>query len=323
LVFLLTGRRRHGRLERLSQQACDGTEVDMLTVHQLAKSFALNSLFTDVTFNINPGDRAGLIGPNGCGKTTLLRILAGKETADTGHLARVPGLRIGYLSQGFELENNASVSDVVGRVAGNIAVLEAELVEISQALARQPGDQSLQSQYDAVLQRISAAETGRAARILAGLGLDRVPAEFPVGRLSGGQKTRLNLALVLLNNPQLLLLDEPTNHLDIGMLEWLEEWLAGFSGAALLVSHDRTFLDRTVTRILAMDPLERKVTEYPGNYRDYVEQVRRDRDKQWAAFKDQQQEIRRLKQDNARVKAQAAHTERQASSVRIGGEKMK
>ena len=295
----------------------------MFTVHQLAKSFALTTLFTNVTFSINSGDRVGLVGPNGCGKTTLLRIITGHETADSGHVAADPGLRFGYLSQGFELDDHASVAEVVGRAAGDPAILEAELVSLAQALSRQPGDPWLQSQYDALLTRLSTADPGRAAGILAGLGLDDIPSQQPVYRLSGGQKTRLNLALVLLADPQVLLLDEPTNHLDIAMLEWLEEWLAGFSGAALIVSHDRTFLDRTVNRILAMDQQKHTVREYPGNYSDYAAQVEQERQKQWATYRDQQSEIRRVKQDIARTKAQAERTEREASSVRIGGEKMK
>lgn len=295
----------------------------MFTVHQLAKSFTLNSLFAEVTFSLNPGDRVGLVGPNGCGKSTLLRIIAGRETADAGHVAIEPGLRIGYLPQGSELDPSGTVGEVIGRAAGDVAVLEEELVALTQALARKPDDSALQSRYDALLQRISLADTGRAAAILAGLGLDLVPPELPIGRLSGGQKTRLSLALVLLEEPGLLLLDEPTNHLDIGMLEWLEKWLANFNGGALIVSHDRTFLDRTVNRILAMDPNQGRAQEYAGGYSDYAKQVALEREKQWAAYKDQQEEIRRMKQDIIRAKAQAAHTERQASSVRIGGEKMK
>ncbi|GMQ77595.1 MAG: ABC-F family ATP-binding cassette domain-containing protein [Anaerolineae bacterium] len=295
----------------------------MLTVHQLAKSFALNSLFTDVTFNINPGDRVGLVGPNGCGKSTLLRIIAGEETADAGHVAPDTGLRVGYLSQGLVLDGAATVTDVVGRATGDVTVLEKELVSLAQALARKPDDATLQSQYDAILQRISTADTGRAARILAGLGLDNVEPDLALERLSGGQKTRLNLALVLLGDPQLLLLDEPTNHLDIAMLEWLEEWLAGFPGGVLIVSHDRIFLDRTVNRVLSIDPQKQTLQEYAGNYSAYVEQLELAREKQWSAYKDQQQEIRRVKQDILRVKAQAVRTEREASSVRIGGGMMK
>ncbi|MCB8921835.1 MAG: ABC-F family ATP-binding cassette domain-containing protein [Ardenticatenaceae bacterium] len=291
----------------------------MLTVHQLAKSFTLTPLFNNVTFSINLGDRVGLVGPNGCGKTTLLRMIMGEETADSGHVTYHPGLRVGYLSQGFELDGATAVADIIGRAAGDPTVLETELFTLAQALAERPDDAALQQQYDAVLYRISAADTGRAASILAGLGLDDVPPDMPVGYLSGGQKTRLNLALVLLDNPQLLLLDEPTNHLDIGMLEWLEAWLAGFPGGVLIVSHDRTFLDRVVTRILAMDPQQTAVREFAGNYSDYAAQVKLEQEKQWAAYHDQQTEIRRVKQDIARAKEQAANTERQVKSVSIGG----
>ena len=295
----------------------------MFTVHQLAKSFALQSLFENVTFSINPGDHAGLVGPNGSGKSTLLRIIAGRETADSGHVAREAGLRLGYLPQGFELDGRATLAEVVGSAAGDVEILEAELAELAQALVERPDDAALQGRYDDLLARIGSADTGRAARILAGLGLDQVAPDLPLARLSGGQKTRLSLALTLLDDPHVLLLDEPTNHLDIGMLEWLEGWLANFNGGALIVSHDRTFLDRTVTRILALDPRQRTVEAYDGNYTAYMEQIRQAREKRWAAYHDQQAEIRRIKQDIQRVKSQAARTEREASSVRIGGEMMK
>ncbi len=301
----------------------DNLEVDMLTVHQLAKSFALNSLFSNVTFSIKFGDRLGLVGPNGCGKTTLLRIIAGLEAADSGHVGYSSGTRIGYLPQGFEIDTGLPFGEIIGRASGDVATLDKEIADLAQALAVRPDDESLQGQYDTLLRRISAPNISHSARILSGLGLDIIPLETPVSHLSGGQQTRLNLALVLLEEPQLLLLDEPTNHLDIEMLEWLEEWLSEFQGGALVVSHDRTFLDRTVSRILHLDSKKRTVVEYAGNYTDFAEQVNQELQNQLAAFHDQQGEIRRIRQDIVRVKAQAAHTERQASSVRLGGEMMK
>jgi ATP-binding cassette subfamily F protein 3 len=295
----------------------------MLTVHQLAKSFALNSLFTDVTFSINSGDRIGLVGPNGCGKTTLLRLINEEMSADSGHISVDSETRIGYLSQGFNIDAAQTVGEVIGRASGDIAILESELSDLGEALSERPNDIALQRRYDDLLRHISSPDTGAAAKILVGLGLDEVSPETPVSILSGGQQTRLNLAIVLLGAPQLLLLDEPTNHLDIEMLEWLEGWLADFPGGALIVSHDRTFLDQTVTRILAIDSRLREVREYAGNYSDYIARVTLEREKRLEAFRDQQQEERRIRQDILRVKAQAAYTERQASSIRIGGEMMK
>ena len=302
----------------------------MLTIHHLSKSFDHLTLFEDITFSLNPGERVGLVGPNGCGKTTLLRILAGEMPADSGHVRRDPQLRIGYLPQGFALDPHLTLDEVVGRVAGSAEALADELETVAARLALAPDDAALQTRFDDVLRQIEAAETGCSAAILAGLGLAgarsgraQIDASQPVGHLSGGQQTRLALALVLLGEPQLLLLDEPTNHLDIGMLEWLENWLNASPCGALLVSHDRTFLDRTVTRIVEMDPVRRSGREYAGNYSAYLEQRQAEIEKQWAAYQDQQLEIRRMQQDIARVKAQAAYTERQASSVRIGGSEMK
>ncbi|MFN2141330.1 MAG: ribosomal protection-like ABC-F family protein [Candidatus Promineifilaceae bacterium] len=300
----------------------------MLTVHQLAKSFALKTLFENVTFSLNSGDRMALVGPNGCGKTTLLRIIAGEETADSGVISREPGLRAGYLAQGFTDYPgyagvsgimNDTLSTIVGRAAGDADILEPELAAVSMQLAGQPDDADLQLRYDDLLRRMSTADPGRAAAILAGLELDQLPGDLPAGLLSGGQKTRLGLALVLLDDPRLLLLDEPTNHLDIAMLEWLEEWLGAFPGAALIVSHDRVFLDRTVDRVLAMDPLSKTTAEFAGGYSDYEAQKAKALQKQWSAYYDQQQEIRRVKQDIQRTRDQAAGSEFRASSVRRGG----
>lgn len=295
----------------------------MFTAHHLSKSFNLQSLFEDTSFSINPGDRVGLVGPNGCGKTTLMRILAGELSPDSGHISRAPTLRLGYLPQGFEPDPSATIGELLGRAAGNPVALEEDLALTAAALAVNPQNVDLETHYDDLLRRIEFAEAGRAAAIVAGFGLDVVPPDFPVQRLSGGQKMRLSLALILLNDPQILLLDEPTNHLDVQMLEWLESWLSRSASGALIISHDRAFLDRTVNRILELDPLRQTVKEYAGNYSAYTQQRQAEIERQWSAYNDQQMEVRRMREDIARAKAQAAYTERQASSIRIGGSEMK
>ncbi len=291
----------------------------MLTAHYLSKSFDLQILFENVSFSLNDGERKGLVGPNGCGKTTLFRILAGIEPASSGHVSRDEHLRIGYLPQGFEPDPTFKLGEIISASTGKLGDLDAQLEKVALALARQPDDAVLQHQYDELLQRIQSRDINSTTRILTGLGLNQIDPCLPVGKLSGGQQTRLSLALVLLDNPQLLLLDEPTNHLDIAMLEWLENWLTSSSLAALIISHDRTFLDHTVSHILEMDPLQHRVREYTGNYSDYLEQRRKEIEHQWSAYNDQQAEIHRLRQDIIRTREQAAHTERQASSIRIGG----
>ena len=297
----------------------------MLTAHQLCKSYKLNQILIDVSFNINAGERVGLIGPNGCGKTTLLRILNGEMRADSGHVSFTPSnLQVGYLTQGFEPGPNDTVKSLMQKATFDPEILETELVRVSTALADQPDNSDLQLAYDQILNRMQQPSAiGRLSSILAALGLDYIPDEQLAITLSGGQKTRLALAMVLLSEPQLLLLDEPTNHLDIAMLEWLEDWLNQFRGAALIVSHDRVFIEHTVTRILDLNPRTHTVKSYAGSYADYIETLTREHDIQMQSYNDQEAEIRRMKRDIARTRAQAERTEREASSIRIGGEKMK
>lgn len=283
----------------------------MLTAHHLSKAYGLDTILSQITFTINAGNRVGLIGPNGSGKSTLLRLLTGQELPDSGSITlNPPELRIGYLPQGFEPDPSLTLAELLHQVVGDPAALEIELTSLATALTAEPHRPDLQTAYDDTLEKLNRNENGRLQTTLTAFGLSHLPPDQLIGSLSGGQKTRLTLALVLLNDPQLLLLDEPTNHLDIEMLEWLEEWLAGFRGGALIVSHDRTFLDRTVNRILDLDPQNHTLHEYIGNYSDYLEQFLHTREKQWAAYRDQVYEIRRMKQDIARTKEQASWVER-------------
>jgi ATP-binding cassette, subfamily F, member 3 len=291
----------------------------MLTAHHLSKSFELKTLFENAFFNLNPGERTGLVGANACGKTTLLRILAGLEPASSGSVSRDPRLRIGYLPQGFEPDPGLTLHEIISHHTHDINEVQEELAKAAMNLAQDPANQLIQARYDELLWQMQNAGADQAAHILAGLGLDEIDPQIPAGKLSGGQQTRLSLALVLMDDPQLLLLDEPTNHLDIGMLEWLEGWLNNSPNAALIVSHDRSFLDHTVSHILEMDPVKKVVREYTGNYSDYLHQRQAEIEQQWTAYHDQQIEIRHMQQDIIRTREQAAHTERQASSIRIGG----
>ncbi len=294
----------------------------MLTAHSISKSYGIHTVLDNISFSVSAGERLGLIGPNGCGKTTLLRILAGVEKPDSGTVAHTrPDLRLGYLPQGCDLDPSLTLGQAVA--VAPVARLEGEVAELAAALAADPSDLALQARYDEAVEALSNSGDQERIDVQSSLGLVGISPEVRVGALSGGQKTRLMLARLLLSQPNLLLLDEPTNHLDIAMLEWLEGWLGRFRGAVLIVSHDRVFLDHTVTSILEIDSSTHRVKCYGGGYSDYAEQKEAESRQQMQAYLDQQAEIQRMRADIARTKRQAAFTERQASSIRIGGSDFK
>ncbi len=298
----------------------------MLTAHGISKSYGVNPILQDVTFSLNPGECTGLVGPNGCGKTTLVKTLAGLELPDSGHISLSPAsLRVGYLPQSFDIDPARTIAIVIEEVLGDPTRLDVQLLKYAEELSLNPEDQALQSAYDRVLSRIETHDPNQAVRqknILAALGLEQASPQTPIRELSGGQKTRLGLALILIDNPAVLLLDEPTNHLDIEMLEWLEAWLVEYTRhpkqAALVISHDRTFLDNTVTSILDLDPLTRSVRQYPGSYTDYLDQVIAEREKQSSAYRDQVDEIRRMRQDIQSTKQQSLRVEMSTTSRQPG-----
>ena len=269
----------------------------MLTAQNISKSFGIETVLSGVSFTLNPGERLGLVGPNGCGKTTLLRILAGLDQPDSGSVHfDPPELSVGYLPQGFQPGQDETLGVFLLRMEGDLPGLSSNLEQLAETLARYPARTDLMQEYDSTLARlqVAAENAGRGPAVLAALGLDHQPLDLPVAVLSGGQKTRLGLAGVLLSSPRLLLLDEPTNHLDLGMLEWLEDWLLDFPHAALVVSHDRAFLDRVATGILELDPRTHTLRSYAGNYSDYLESKNEEWERHWQDYSDQQAEIAQL-----------------------------
>jgi ATP-binding cassette subfamily F protein 3 len=283
----------------------------MLSIHNLYKNYGIQPILQNINFNISAGERIGLIGPNGSGKTTLMRILAGFEQPDSGDVTSTRiNLRIGYLAQGMEFTPEQTLQSALGLDSPTQTDPAAEVESLAIALSQTPNDSSLQHQYDEALARLSTFNL-QPANILTALGLSHLPFDTPIAHLSGGQKTRLMLARVLLEEPHLLLLDEPTNHLDIEMLEWLEDWLNHFQGAVLIVSHDRVFLDNTVTSILELDPTIHSIKTYAGNYSDYLTQKSAELDKQSQAYQDQQDQI-------AQLRVAAGHV-RSLTKMRKGG----
>jgi ATP-binding cassette subfamily F protein 3 len=294
----------------------------MLNVVKISKSYGVETLLDRVSLVINAGDRAALIGENGCGKSTLLDIIAGEDAPDRGSVSIKTGVRLGYLHQDLKSGVEDSVGHTVRAGLGEWDQFRGEVENLSEKMSLVQGNElkKVITAYDQALARfqlLGGYEVDYQVKsILAHLGMEGVDLGTPVVQLSGGEQTRVGLAAVLIAKPDLLLLDEPTNHLDIAALEWLESWLTDFNGAALLVSHDRTFLDRTVTRILELE--DGVITEYKGDYAHYAQEKEAEHARKWAAYKDQQDEVRRIRGDIHRTKMHAKSVELTTTSREPG-----
>ena len=275
----------------------------MLQVNNITKYYGPQAILDAVSFVVSPGDRLGLVGPNGCGKSTLLRLIAGEGQSDSGYISLDPVATIGYLPQGTDPQPGQTIEREIRAGIPGLDETRRELQRLEVQMARATGKAQLKmlDAYGATQTRFEAlggyAIEHRIPELLAALGLAGLSPETLLAQLSGGQQARIGLARLLLAEPTLLLLDEPTNHLDIATLEWLESFLSNYPGAALIVSHDRVFLDRTVNRILELDPLTHQLTEYAGNYNNYAAAKTLKAEKQRSAWKDQQAEIRRIQAD--------------------------
>ena len=287
----------------------------MLQAVNISKSYGSEVVLENVSFVVNPGERSGLIGPNGSGKSTLLRIIAGVEEADSGHVVLGSGASLAWIPQGFEVDTAQTLGEAVRRGLADHANAFELLLEVERKMTRAHG-----SELDALIEeygRVSDEFTllggydveHRIAAIIEGLDIGAIPDDTPLATLSGGQRTRAGLASIIASSPDVLLLDEPTNHLDIQALEWLEEYLSTYAGAAVIVSHDRAFLDGAVTGILDLNGLRPGIADYPGNYSDYSYARERELEKQTSAWKDQEAERRRIERDISQTKQTALRTE--------------
>jgi ATPase subunit of ABC transporter with duplicated ATPase domains len=276
----------------------------MLQLFNISKSYGIAPVLTKVSLGLNYGETAGLVGENGCGKTTLLRIIAGEETADSGSVTFTPiDCAVGYLAQALAFEPDDTVERALTRTHADHHHAWNEMQEIAQQMADPPPGvppTDLTEAYAQAETRFEAAGgyqlENRLEAVLAGLGLADVPRQMPVAHLSGGQKTRLGLAGLLIRPPRLLLLEEPTNHLDGEALAWLETWLTQYEGAVLVVSHDRAFLDAVTRRTLLIDPKTHTLRDFPGNYSAAKAMLAHEIEQTWQAYQAQQGEIAQLRQ---------------------------
>jgi ATP-binding cassette subfamily F protein 3 len=247
--------------------------MSLITVANLSKSFGPVDLFAGISFAVPKGSRLALVGPNGCGKTTLLRILVGLDEPSGGTISRAKNLRIGYLPQEAGFEMGGTVWDACLDVFSDLLARQEELARLEAEMAvpqtREPAllrYGHLQQEFD---RRGGYTYPTRIKQVLTGLGFSPDDYRLSLDHLSGGQRTRAFLARLLLSDPDLLMLDEPTNHLDIAAVEWLENYLSQWEGAVVIVSHDRYFLDRVANGILEM--AFGATEHYPGNYSAYLQ----------------------------------------------------
>ncbi len=268
----------------------------ILACHGMNKSFGDNVIVAGGSFHIEDHEKAALVGPNGAGKTTLFKMIVGELPSDGGDITLTRGKTLGYLAQHQEMVSGNTIYEEVRLAKADIIAMEQQIRTIETELKHLEGD-ALSARLN-TYHRLTAAfeqENGYACEseitgVLKGLGFCEDDFSKPVDTLSGGQKTRVSLGKLLLTRPDILLLDEPTNHLDLNSIAWLETYLLNYPGAVLIVSHDRYFLDRVITKVLEIEM--GKLMTYMGNYSEYAEKKRRLREAQLKEYLNQQQEIR-------------------------------
>ena len=268
----------------------------ILSCQNISKAFVENQVLKNVSFHIEDHEKAAIVGINGAGKTTLLRIIVGEMTPDDGQVVLARDKTLGYLAQNSTVDTSHTIYEELLSVKADLLRLEERIRECENNMKHAEGDalEDLMKQYTSLTH---AFETGggylyrsELVGVLKGLGFTEDEFSKPVATLSGGQKTRVALGRLLLQNPDLIILDEPTNHLDMNSIAWLETYLLNYKGAVLIVSHDRYFLDRIAGKVIEID--QSKATTFMGNYSDYAVKKEQLRVAAWNAYMNQQREIK-------------------------------
>lgn len=268
----------------------------ILSCQNISKAFVENQVLKNVSFHIEDHEKAAIVGINGAGKTTLLRIIVGEMTPDDGQVVLAKDKTLGYLAQNSTVDTSHTIYEELLSVKADLLRLEEKIRECENNMKHADGDalEDLMKQYTSLTH---AFETGggylyrsELVGVLKGLGFTEDEFSKPVATLSGGQKTRVALGRLLLQNPDLIILDEPTNHLDMTSIAWLETYLLNYKGAVLIVSHDRYFLDRIAGKVIEID--QSKATTFMGNYSDYAVKKEQLRVAAWNAYMNQQRNIK-------------------------------
>ena len=289
----------------------------ILSANNLAKIYGTDVIIEKASFHVNAGDRVGIVGRNGAGKTTLLNMLTGELRPDEGEFFVSANTRVGYLKQRDNFFADHTVIEAIEDIFSGIHALEEEIHKTSDMVAANPEDERLIHRLDALQQEYDAkggyTYKSEITGILSSMAFGPETYNKKISTLSGGERTRLALAALLLEKPDILLLDEPTNHLDIGTLKWLEQYLSSYKGTIMIVSHDRYFLDQTVNRIFEVE--NHKVYCYDGNYTDFAAKKAQRREAELRAYNNQQKEIarqeemiRRFKQHGTELLAKRAQS---------------
>ncbi|MCM3241034.1 ABC-F family ATP-binding cassette domain-containing protein [Heyndrickxia oleronia] len=301
----------------------------LLQVQQLTKHFGAELILSNIKLEIQTRDRIALVGRNGAGKSTLLKIISGQLSLDSGEIMKPKDVSIGYLAQNTGLESSLSIWDEMLTVFKDLQKMETQLRELEQKIAdptyydNPDLHQKILSEYDRL--QVKFKDSGGyqyeadIRSVLHGLRFDTFDYSTMIETLSGGQKTRLALAKLLLTKPDVLILDEPTNHLDIDTLSWLEQYLQGYDGAILIVSHDRYFLDKVVNQVYELS--RHSIQKFHGNYSQYLVQKAEQYERDFKQYEKQQEEVAKLQDFIQRNLARASTTKR-AQSRRKQLEKM-